>query len=122
MEEIKNAKIVKTKLYMYNNMFTFDLVLDFDHYGEVFKTISFGGYRIGFKTDEPNALYNAEDTGLIAIMRILETVGVDSWEDLAGQYIRIKDNGFGPINEIGHIMENKWFNIKDFFENAEKDK
>lgn len=117
MEEIRNAKIVKTKLYMYNNMFTFDLVLDFNHY-----TISFGGYRIGFKTDGPNALYRAEDAGLIAIMRILETVGVDSWEDLTGQYIRIKDNGFGPINEIGHIMEDKWFNIKEFFENVEKDR
>ena len=41
---------------------------------------------------------------------------VDSWEKLPGQYIRIKDNGLGKtIDEIGNLMEDKWFNLREFF-------
>jgi hypothetical protein len=42
------------------------------------------------------------------------------WEDLKGKYIRIKDNGWGStIDEIGNLMENKWFNLREFFSNKE---
>lgn len=52
-----------------------------------------------------------------AISKILETVGVDSWEELKGKYIRVKDNGLGKtIDEIGNLMEEKWFNLRDFFQ------
>ena len=51
------------------------------------------------------------------ISRILDVVGVDNWEDLPGKYIRIKDDGLGStIDEIGNLMEEKWFNIRDFFQ------
>lgn len=51
-----------------------------------------------------------------AISQILETIGVDSWEKLPGQYIRIKDNGLGKtIDEIGNLMEDKWFNLRKYF-------
>ncbi len=51
-----------------------------------------------------------------AISRILETVGVDSWEELQGKYIRIKEKGWGQtIDEIGNLMDDKWFNLKEFF-------
>lgn len=54
-----------------------------------------------------------------AISKILETVGVDKWEDLPGKYIRIKDNGWGStIDEIGNLMEEKWFNIREFFKES----
>ena len=50
---------------------------------------------------------------------ILETVGVDTWENLKGQHIRVKDNGLGStVDEIGNLMEEKWFNIREFFENV----
>lgn len=52
-----------------------------------------------------------------AISKILDVVGVDEWNKLNGSYIRIKDNGWGStIDEIGNLMEDKWFNIKKFFE------
>ena len=40
------------------------------------------------------------------------------WEDLKGKYIRVKDNGWGStIDEIGNLMEEKWFNLREFFSN-----
>ena len=45
---------------------------------------------------------------------------VDEWEKLPGKYIRVKDNGWGKtIDEIGNLMENKWFNIREFFSELE---
>ena len=43
------------------------------------------------------------------IKRILETVGVERWEDLKGQFIRVDGEEFGDIFGIGHIIEDKWF-------------
>src|SRR5574344_606051 len=55
--------------------------------------------------------------GLEAIQQILNVVGVDSWEELKGKYIRVKDNGWGePIDEIGNLIEDKWFNCRKFFQ------
>jgi hypothetical protein len=51
-----------------------------------------------------------------AISEILDVVGVDKWEELPGKYIRFKDNGWGStIDEIGNIIEDKWFNLREFF-------
>lgn len=50
------------------------------------------------------------------ITEILNVVGVRNWEDLKGKYIRIQTNGLGStIDTIGNLMEDKWFNIKEFF-------
>jgi hypothetical protein len=43
------------------------------------------------------------------IKRILETVGVDNWEDLPGKFIRVDGEEFGDIFGIGNITEDKWF-------------
>ena len=43
-------------------------------------------------------------------------VGVRNWEDLNGKYIRVKIDCLGsPLTTIGNIMEEKWFDIKEFF-------
>ena len=35
---------------------------------------------------------------------------------LPGKYIRIEDNGLGStITKIGNIIEEKWFDLKEFF-------
>lgn len=50
------------------------------------------------------------------IRKIIETVGVKSWEELKGKYIRVKTDGlgFGKITEISHIVNDNWFNISNF--------
>lgn len=47
------------------------------------------------------------------IKRILNTVGVDKWEDLKHKYIRVKGEPHGDIFGIGHITDNKWFFPKE---------
>ena len=54
-------------------------------------------------------------------MKIMDTVGVDAWEDLVGCYARVKVGGLGSrVSCIGNIIKDKWFDMKEFFENAEK--
>lgn len=123
--EIKNAQITGTKLGREDHgIMTFMIFVQFGG-----ACCGIGGYGLDQTVrtytddeDEPYCtrhIFRAE--GLEAISRVLETVGVDNWEDLKGKYIRIKDNGWGKtIDEIGNLMEEKWFNMREFFENAQK--
>ena len=55
-----------------------------------------------------------------AVSEILNVVGVDKWEDLPGKYIRFEDNGWGStVTKIGNIIDNKWFDMKNFFAEGE---
>lgn len=51
------------------------------------------------------------------MMKIMDTVGVERWEDLPGKYIRVESGGWGStITKIGNIIKDKWFDLKEFFE------
>lgn len=53
--------------------------------------------------------------GTSVIMRILEVVGVDTWEELKGKYIRIKDCYLGEkVSAIGNLMKNEWVDFDNF--------
>jgi hypothetical protein len=76
-----------------------------------------GGYALDCPSDR-SGKRDYSKKGLEAIANILDVVGVDNWEDLKGKHIRIKDNGWGSrIDEIGNLMESKWFNLREFFSN-----
>lgn len=77
-----------------------------------------GGYSLdGYDKESKLRVFSVKS--FEAISKILETVGVDKWEDLPGKYIRIKDNGWGStVDEIGNLMEEKWFNIREFFKES----
>ena len=116
---IKNAKIESTMLGREDHgIMTFSIFIKFD------KCVScgVGGYAIdGYDRETDTRVFSA--AGLEAISKILEVVGVDKWEDLPGKYIRFKDNGWGStIDEIGNIMDDKWFNLREFFSNVGKGK
>lgn len=50
--------------------------------------------------------------------KIMEVVGVRSWEDLKGKYVRYEDNGWGSrITKIGNIIKEDWIDIDDFMKN-----
>lgn len=111
--EILNAKITGTKLTMKDHgCLTFWIFLEGAGWG-----VGYGGYCIGYGylgADEFNA---TNGDGLEAIMRIMDVVGVDTWEDLNGKFVRVKTDGLGKkVDVIGNIMKDKWFNIKEFFE------
>lgn len=113
--EIRNAKITGTKLGREDHgIMTFMIYVEFGGCG-----CGIGGYAL----DQPDGnrisnkrIFSAK--GLEAVSEILDVVGVDNWEQLKGKYIRIKDNGWGStIDEIGNLMEEKWFNLREFFKN-----
>ena len=111
---IRNAKITGTMLGREDHgIMTFMIFVEFYGAG-----CGIGGYAIDqYDRDTEGRVFSAK--GLEAISKILETVGVDTWENLKGQYIRVKDNGLGStVDEIGNFMEEKWFNIREFFENV----
>ena len=98
--EIRNAKITSTKLGREDHgIMTFMIFIEFSGCG-----CGVGGYALDmWDREAPNKrVFSAK--GLEAISEILDVVGVDNWEDLKGQYIRIKDNGWGStVDEIGKM-------------------
>lgn len=113
--KIENAKITNVSLTMEDfGCLTFWITIEGAGWG-----CNIGGYNIGhgyLGADE----FCGYGPGIEAIMRIMDTVGVSKWEDLEGQYIRVKTEGrCGTINCIGNVLKNKWFDLKDFFVKAQ---
>lgn len=109
--EIRNAKITSTKLGREDHgIFTFMIYIEFYGAG-----CGVGGYALdSYDRETEKRVFSAKS--LEAISEILDVVGVDNWEDLKGQYIRIKDNGWGStVDEIGNLIDEKWFNLREFF-------
>ena len=110
--EILNALITGTFLgYEDHGIFTFWIDVDISGGG----CVGIGNYALDeFSHDEGKRVFKGH--GLEPIARILDTVGVDSWEELKGKYIRIKSEGWGTtVDEIGNLMDDKWFNIREYF-------
>lgn len=109
--EILNAKITGTKLTMEDHgCLSFWIFLEGAGWG-----VGYGGYCIGHGYQGADEFIAANGDGLEAMMRIMDVVGVDTWEDLNGKYVRVKTDG-KKVGIIGNIMKDKWFNIKEFFE------
>ena len=109
--EIKNAKISSTMLGREDHgIMTFMIYIDACGF-----SCGIGGYCLDeFSSATQTRVFRAES--MEAISKILEVVGVDKWEDLPGKYIRIEYNGLGStVTKIGNIIEEKWFDLKEFF-------
>ena len=108
---IKNAKIKNVSLTMADHgCLTLDLALEGDGWGCVFGNYVLGKGFLGSKEFEGSA------KGMEAIMRIMDTIGVERLEDADGKYVRVKLGDWGDsISCIGNIIEDKWFDYKEFF-------
>ena len=109
--EIKNAIIHSTMLGREDHgIMTFMIYIGADSFN-----CCVGGYCLDeFDSATQTRVFRAES--MEAISKILEVVGVDKWEDLPGKYIRIEYNGLGStVTKIGNIIEEKWFDLKEFF-------
>lgn len=107
---IVNARITDTFLGVEDHgIFTFSIGVEIAGGS----CCSIGNYCLSY-TENGKAHYEAKNSE--AICRILKVVGVDSWEKLKGQYIRVEENGWGSgIHTIGNLMKDEWFNLKEFF-------
>jgi len=102
--KIINAQIESTMLgYEDHGILTISLTLDFGE-GSV---QGFGGYSLGSRNNSDGKALHRHLT------EILKVVGVDTWEELQGQYIRVKKEGIDSrITAIGNLLEDKWFDPK----------
>lgn len=76
---------------------------------------SIGCFYLDWTTDEERV--SAPYTSKV-IRAILETVGVRSWSDLVGKYIRIDDNDQhnSSITKIANIMKDNWIDLRTLME------
>ena len=109
---IENAMISKASISMADHgCLTFWVYLDGGGW-----SCGFGGYCIGKGYLGADKFTAENGHGLEAMMRIMDVVGVEKWEDLKGKYVRCKvGRGSEGIDEIGNIIKDKWFNIREFF-------
>ncbi len=113
--EIKNAQIVSTMLGREDHgIMTFMITVRFGAC-----SCGIGGYALdGYDRETKTRVFRAKS--MEAVSKVLDVVGVDTWEQLPNKYIRIKDKGWGStIDEIGNLMEDKWFNLREFFSKEE---
>ena len=109
--EIENAKITSANLSMADHgILTLRLVLEGAGWGCVY-----GGYVLGkgyLGADE----FEGSAKGMESIMRIMDVVGVEEFNDLKGKIIRVAIKGWGDsVKIIGNVISDKWFDIESFF-------
>lgn len=112
---ILNARISKTFFGIEDHgIFTFSISVVIE--GGLICSI--GNYGLG-QTIHGKTHYDAKTSE--AICRILKVVGVDSWEQLKGQYIRVEYDGLDAgIHTIGNLMKDEWVNLKEFFSDGQQ--
>ena len=110
--EVMNAKITHVDLSMADHgCLDMAVTMDGGGWGCVF-----GGYKLGsgyLGADE----FEGSAAGLEYIMRVMDTIGCEKFNQMKGKYARCVFDDTQRIIMIGHITENKWFNPKEFFDN-----
>lgn len=114
MSVVVNAKITSTTLG-WKNAPCLCVQLELDYGGSM---QGFGGWSM----DNHPQLRGEERAPSLAagatIAGLLRTVGVESWEEIKGQYVRVEltNADDGLIIRIGHIMKDIWFDPKKMFD------
>lgn len=111
MKEIENAKITKVDLSMADHgILTLQLALEGSGWCTCFGGRVIGKGYLGAKE------FVGYEKGTEEIMRIMDVVGVERFNDMKGKYVRVEIDGWGsPVHKIGNIIENKWFDYYEFY-------
>lgn len=96
-----------------HGIFTFFLYVNL---GKDIGHCGIGGYALD-RYDPKEKRRKIQSKSIEFISKILDVVGVETWEDLPGKYIRVNiEGGWGMrIYEFGNIIEEKWINFEEFF-------
>lgn len=114
MNKIENARITKTKLGEEHGCLTADIIVEGDSWG-----CAFGGYCLDHWCAGVGEHTSTDGYG--AIIELMKTLEVESWEELKGQYVRVESEGWGGrILKIGHLMKDKWFSFDEYFKEAKE--
>lgn len=110
--QIENAKITKTKLGQEHGCLTADIIVEGDSWG-----CAFGGYCLDHWCAGVGEHTSTDGYG--AIIELMKTLEVESWEELKGKYVRVESESWGGrILKIGHLMKDKWFSFDEYFKEA----
>ena len=75
----------------------------------------YGGYCLGRGYLDAKEFNSPASCGEY-IMRIMDTVGVENFNNMKGKHIRIATKGWGDtVKIIGNIIKDKWFDAEEFF-------
>lgn len=108
-KEILNAQITSTKLGEDHGCLTAYIFLEGDGWGVIF-----GGYCLDHWCADVGEHSSLDGYG--AVIELMKTLEVDSWEQLKGQYVRVEFEEQGrEVIRIGQLMKNKWFSFKEYF-------
>ena len=113
---VENAKITSVDLSMADHgVLTLEIVLEGAAWGCVYGGYVLGHGYLGAKE------FSGSGIGLESIMRIMDVVGVERFNDMKGKYVRVAVEGISsPIKIIGNVINNKWFDIDLFFKEKTK--
>lgn len=113
--EIRNGRVKETFLGREDHgMFIFCLTLD---YGPA--TQGFGLFQLD-AWNEQRGRREGTRFGMESIIGVLETLGVESWEDLCGTPVRARLED-GIIRAIGHYLEDRWFDNEALWQQIQKE-
>lgn len=80
--------------------------------------VCYGGYCLGkgyLGADDD--FFDGSAAGMEYLIRIMNTVGVERFQDLRGKYVRVALQGWsGPVKIIGNVISDQWFDAETFFE------
>ncbi len=111
--EINNCQIKDVDLSMADHaVLTLNMSIEGAGWGCVY-----GGYSLahGFLGADYD-FFDGSSEGMESIVRIMDTVGVSSFNDMKGKYIRVATKGWGEyVKIIGNVIDDHWFDIESFF-------
>ena len=65
--------------------------------------------------------FKGSASGMEAIMRIMDVVGVEDLVDLKGKHVRVATKGWGSsVKIIGHFIKDQWFDYSSFYEDKKE--
>ena len=110
---IENALITNVDLSMADHgCLTLAMTLDGGGWGVVYGGYCLGKGYLGADDD----FFDGSAAGMEYIMRIMDTVGVEKFQDLKGKYVRVATEGWGSsVKIIGNILKDQWFDAETFF-------
>ena len=115
--KIENALIEKVDLSMADHgCLTLTMTLAGGGWGVVYGYYCLGKGYLGADDDE----FEGSAAGMEYLMRIMDTVGVERFQDLKGKYVRAALKSWGDsVKIIGNVIEDKWFDAETFFKYKE---
>lgn len=114
---LRNAEIINVSLNMKDHgALTLDLSLSGNGWGVVYGGYCLGRGYLGAKN------FVGYASGLEAIMRIMDVVGVDDLTEMKGEHVRVALKGIGDsVKIIGNFIRDEWFDYGSFFDDKKQE-